>query len=118
MRHGESAPLLSDFAWVFALIPVSDAMGRATLPSFPRYPAPRQNGHVWTNTVSVSPGSRDSIFRRDRRPAAPNRLDLPSLQRVPPPAEGVTLDSWPMIDISVGIGDTKKRHSIDGPDRS
>src|SRR6202023_1203490 len=58
----------------------------------------------------------DSIFRRNGRPADPNCLD-PRTVRGLDLLNGVTLDSWPMIDISVGIGEAKKGHSIDGPHR-
>jgi hypothetical protein len=62
----------------------------------------------------VSPGSRDSISRPNGRPAGPNCLD-PRTIRSFDLLKGVTLYSRAMIDISVGIGETKKGHSLDGP---
>jgi hypothetical protein len=96
-------------------------MGSTTLPWYSCIirlpgPAPRQNGSGWTNTIYVSPGPRDSIFRRDGSPTGPHYLD-PRTIRGFDLVKGVTLQSWPMIDISKGIGATKKRHSIDGPHR-
>ena len=66
--------------------------------------------------MSQWPGSRDSISRRDGSPADPNCLD-PGTIRSFDLLKGVTLYSRAMIDISEGIGETKKGHSIDGPHR-
>jgi hypothetical protein len=55
-----------------------------------------------------------SIFRRHRNATRPYCLELRAIQSFDL-LKGVTLHSWPVIDISVRIGETKKRHSLDGP---
>ena len=78
-------------------------------------PAPRTHASGWTNAVQAL-RSGDSIFCRNRSPTDPNYLD-PRTIRGFDRLKGVTLNSWPMIDISVRVGVTKKRHALDGSHR-
>lgn len=79
-------------------------------------PAPRPHALGWTNAVQAPRGSGDSIFCRNRSPTDPSYLD-PRTIRGFDRLKGVTLHSWPMVNIPGRIGETEKRHSLDGSQR-